>query len=248
MRARHDPAQFHDVFFRDFVADPVATIGGFYDFAGVPFTPETEKTMRDYLATNRSDRYGKFTYSTDILPRIDRIHDADLLIGLYDTWVITQEAIEGPRHVAWWTPIDHDPVTPAVAQWAQTHPTIAMSRFGQKALAAAGIDSVYIPHGIEAVYQPTPSDVRARLGVPEDAFLVMMNAANTKAPHLDRKGWQQNLRAFAIAHAHILETHDYIIGRSHTTRVADRYKDRKMRLFTGGSMPRLRASVQPWPR
>ena len=39
-------------------------------------TPETEKTMRDYLATNRSDRYGKFTYSTDILPvPVERLHD-----------------------------------------------------------------------------------------------------------------------------------------------------------------------------
>ncbi len=71
----HDP-RIHHVRYRDFVADPVATIGGFYDFAGVPFTPETEKTMRDYLATNRSDRYGKFTYSTDILPvPVERLHD-----------------------------------------------------------------------------------------------------------------------------------------------------------------------------
>ena len=71
----NDP-RIHHVRYRDFVADPVATIGGFYDFAGVPFTPETEKTMRDYLATNRSDRYGKFTYSTDILPvPVERLHD-----------------------------------------------------------------------------------------------------------------------------------------------------------------------------
>ncbi len=118
------------------------------------------------------------------------------VITLYDVWVL-RNVWEG-LPIASWTPIDHDPVTPGVAQWAKAHPTIAMSRFGQKALGTAGIDSVYIPHGIERVYRPTPSDVRARLGVPEDAFLVMMNAANTKAPHLDRKGWQQNLRAFAI--------------------------------------------------
>jgi hypothetical protein len=62
-----DP-RIHHVRYRDFVADPVATVGGFYDFAGVPFTPAAEKAMRDYLATNRSDRYGKFTYSTDVLP------------------------------------------------------------------------------------------------------------------------------------------------------------------------------------
>ena len=118
------------------------------------------------------------------------------VITLYDVWVLRNVWKGLP--VASWTPIDHDPVTPGVAEWARSHPTIAMSRFGQQALGRLGIDSVYIPHAIEPVYRPTPSDVRARMEVPEDAFLVMMNAANTKAPHLDRKGWQQNLRAFAI--------------------------------------------------
>ncbi|MET0898346.1 MAG: sulfotransferase [Mycobacterium sp.] len=63
-----DDPRIHHVRYRDFVTDPVATIGGFYDFAGLPLPAEAEKKMRDYLATNRSDRYGKFTYSTDVLP------------------------------------------------------------------------------------------------------------------------------------------------------------------------------------
>ena len=76
----HDPLvddpRIHHVRYRDFVADPVATIAGFYDFAGVRFSSETEKRMRDYLATNRSDRYGKFTYSTDVLPvAVPQLHD-----------------------------------------------------------------------------------------------------------------------------------------------------------------------------
>ena len=42
----------------------------------VPFTTETEKAMRDYLVTNRSDRYGKFTYSTDVLPvPVQELHE-----------------------------------------------------------------------------------------------------------------------------------------------------------------------------
>lgn len=63
-----DDPRIHHVRYRDFVADPVATIGGFYDFAGVPLTTTAERRMRDYLATNRSDRYGEFRYSTDVLP------------------------------------------------------------------------------------------------------------------------------------------------------------------------------------
>ncbi|CAM3553432.1 sulfotransferase [Mycobacterium frederiksbergense] len=63
-----DDPRIHHVRYRDFVTDPVATIGGFYDFAGVPLSATAEKAMRDYLVTNRGDRYGKFTYSTDVLP------------------------------------------------------------------------------------------------------------------------------------------------------------------------------------
>jgi len=71
-----DDPRIHHVRYRDFVADPVATIGGFYDFAGLPFTTATEKAMRDYLASNRSDRYGKFTYSTDVLPvPVEQLHE-----------------------------------------------------------------------------------------------------------------------------------------------------------------------------
>ena len=122
--------------------------------------------------------------------------DPGWIVTLYDVWVLGSMWKGLP--VASWTPIDHLTVPPGVAEWAKEHPTIAMSRFGQKALGAQGIDSVYIPHALERVYQPTESDVRQRLGVPEDAFLVMMNAANIKAPHLDRKGWGPNLRAFAM--------------------------------------------------
>lgn len=71
-----DDPRIHHVRYRDFVADPVATIGGFYDFAGLPFPAEAEKAMREYLVTNRSDRYGKFTYSTDVLPvPVQQLHD-----------------------------------------------------------------------------------------------------------------------------------------------------------------------------
>jgi hypothetical protein len=62
-----DPRILH-VPYREFTSDPVATIARYYDFAGVPFTTTAEANMRDYLLTNRGDRYGKFSYSTDVLP------------------------------------------------------------------------------------------------------------------------------------------------------------------------------------
>lgn len=71
-----DDPRIHHIRYRDFVADPVAAIGGFYDFAGLSLTAAAEKSMRDYLVTNRSDRYGRFTYSTDVLPvPVQQLHD-----------------------------------------------------------------------------------------------------------------------------------------------------------------------------
>ncbi len=61
-----DPRIFH-VRYRDFVADPVGTVGSFYAFCGFAMTPQAERAMRDYLERNRGDRYGKIQYSTDII-------------------------------------------------------------------------------------------------------------------------------------------------------------------------------------
>ena len=46
VRARHDPAQFHDVFFRDFVADPIATVRAIYARFGLTLDAEAERRMR----------------------------------------------------------------------------------------------------------------------------------------------------------------------------------------------------------
>lgn len=59
-----DPRILH-VRYRDFVSDPIAVIARFYDFAGLKLTQQAESAMRQYLATNRGDRYGKFHYTTD---------------------------------------------------------------------------------------------------------------------------------------------------------------------------------------
>ena len=61
-----DPRIFH-VRYTDFVSDPVGTIAQFYQFSGFEMTTEAEQAMRDYLANNKGDRYGKFHYSTDMI-------------------------------------------------------------------------------------------------------------------------------------------------------------------------------------
>ena len=62
-----DDERIHHVRYPDFVGDPVGTIRGFYERFGRPFTAAAEQAMRDYLANNKGDRYGKFHYSTDVI-------------------------------------------------------------------------------------------------------------------------------------------------------------------------------------
>jgi len=75
--AVHDPRILH-IPYTEFIADPVATVGRYYAFCGRARTGEAEASMRDYLAHNRGDRYGKFRYSTrlltDIGENLDDLH------------------------------------------------------------------------------------------------------------------------------------------------------------------------------
>jgi len=62
-----DDPRIHHVRYQDLVADPIATIRGFYEKYGVPFGPETESALRAYVRTGKADRYGKFRYSPEML-------------------------------------------------------------------------------------------------------------------------------------------------------------------------------------
>lgn len=65
-----DDPRIHHIRYLDFVRDPVGTIRGYYAFSGRVLTPQAEAAMRDYLASNKGDRYGKFQYSTKLLTDI----------------------------------------------------------------------------------------------------------------------------------------------------------------------------------
>ena len=135
-------------------------------------------------------------YSLDVIDEQVENIDPDWVITLYDTWVLIDKPIWKDRRVASWVPVDHYPPPPKVIEWCRRVNVIAMSRFGESALADAGISSTYIPHGIEKVFRPVESDLRSRMNVPDDAFLVTINQANIgNAP--PRKAWDQNIQAMA---------------------------------------------------
>ncbi len=53
-RRRYDPAQFADVDYADFVADPLGTVAGVYERFGMEVTPQARTAMEDMHAASRS--------------------------------------------------------------------------------------------------------------------------------------------------------------------------------------------------
>jgi glycosyltransferase involved in cell wall biosynthesis len=105
-------------------------------------------------------------------------------VVLFDLWPLLGVQGFAEQNLACWTPVDHDPAPPLVAKFLLEggHHAIAMSLFGQKMLANAGVSSenmTYIPHGIDlSIFNDRGKGARAAMGIPEDAFLVVTNAAN----------------------------------------------------------------------
>ena len=135
-------------------------------------------------------------YGNDVLLGHHEAWGGDWLISLYDVWVFRPHEAYASARIASWTPVDHYPVPPEVAAWCKQHLTLAMSKFGQSALKDVGINARYVPHALEKHWQPTPSTFRSEVGIPDDAFLVTINAANKGVP--PRKAWPEMLSAFAI--------------------------------------------------
>lgn len=156
---------------------------------------------------------GAELYSQDVTPLNHAHHVAsvsaqkpglkDVLVTLYDTWVLKGSKYD-ELNVASWTPIDHSPVPPAVAEWCRKPNVtpIAMSRFGQKALEAAGIESEYVPHAVDDVFTPTykinGQFTRDFMGIDSKTFVVGMNFANKAAGLVHRKAVAEAFLAFKL--------------------------------------------------
>lgn len=144
---------------------------------------------------------GDEAWGNRLLPALARHYEADLVITLMDVWVLTSKALS-ELPLACWVPVDHEPCPPRVVDFFKRTGAkpIAMSRFGERMLRDAGLSPLYAPHGVEtSVYRPRPekrTQTRARMHVPDDAFVVGMVAAN-KGNNPPRKAFPQVFRAFA---------------------------------------------------
>jgi glycosyltransferase involved in cell wall biosynthesis len=125
-----------------------------------------------------------------------------LVLSLTDVWVFETQLWK-QFNVASWVPIDHDPAPPLVAKFFRETNAVplAMSRFGQDRLSE--FDALYVPHGVDTkTLKPLDkSKVRKKIGIPEDAFVCGVVAAN-KGSSPVRKSLTETLQAFAEFRKH----------------------------------------------
>lgn len=153
------------------------------------------------------DRYSRDSVREDVTRS-----GADHVIFLYDAWVFTErmrDPFEGLPNVAGWVPVDHYPTPAALYGWLQGgHHAIAMSQFGQMCLedtakgfvvnGLAPFPVSYAPHAVDrSTYQPRDRSFREQIGVPQDAYLAGIVAANNGTSIYDRKGWGDMAHALA---------------------------------------------------
>lgn len=122
---------------------------------------------------------------------------ADLLITLMDVWVADPVGFTG-LNVAHWTPVDCEPLAAEDRKHLEATGgvPVAMSRFGHDQMKAAGLDPLYVPHGIDTEIFAPPADrdgLRASMGL-EGKFVIGINAANQDQ---SRKGFPEQFWAFS---------------------------------------------------
>lgn len=138
----------------------------------------------------------KHPYGQDVIGAHAIHAGAQAVISLLDIWVVQPENIPLPWFP--WFPIDCEPIPRNVlGSLKQATKGITISRFGQRMAKQAGVDTFYVPHGIDTkVFAPMGQpEARKMLNLPESAFIVGMVAANKGYP--PRKSFFQQIAAFA---------------------------------------------------
>lgn len=149
---------------------------------------------------------GFHPYSADILSAHTRYvaettGTPTALLTLFDCWVYKNAKVDDIPLIASWVPIDHTPAPPDVLEWCKRDNVlpIAMAKYGQRMLEAAGIESRYAPHGVDtSTFKPgatvTNTTGRQLLNIPDDAYVVGVVAANKGTAPM-RKAWGENMLA-----------------------------------------------------
>jgi glycosyltransferase involved in cell wall biosynthesis len=136
-------------------------------------------------------------FARDVLPLWYGQFGADLCITLLDVFALDPGQLQG-MNLAHWMPVDCDRLSSMDAGLLSGSPgrPVAMSRHGERAMRAAGLDPLYAPHALDMdAWSPLTDrdEGRARLGW-TGKFVVGINAANQDP---NRKGFAEQIAAFA---------------------------------------------------
>lgn len=157
----------------------------------------------DGIATYPASSSGGIDYEAMAVPA--KHFKADVIISLMDLWALPQ-GVTGGIPLAPWFPIDAEPLPPPI-RVRLTDPRIlpviapiVFSRFGERMCTDAGITPLYVPHGCDTTtYHPmNQAECRESIGLPNDAFIIGMVAANVGTP--SRKALKPQIEAFARLH------------------------------------------------
>ena len=167
---------------------PVAEIG----FWGLQGAPTTVDGIKVYPVMNHP-------YGSDAIVNHSIHYKADVVFTMQDIPTLDPNDLQRLKTWIPYLPIDHDPAPPSVLQRLNfAYKILTFSEFGRKQLEDKGFYSQLILEGTDPdIFKPLDkAEMRKKLGLPQDAFLWGMIAANKENP--PRKGFQEALDAFKL--------------------------------------------------
>lgn len=173
---------------------PVAQ-SAFWGLEGYPIeSPKGHEGIKFY--PKMGDSWG-----TDAMFHHGRDFKANVVFSMQDVWTLNPEYLSKINVWIPWVPIDKDPVPPGVLNNLKyAYKILTFSKYGQKQLEKQGFASTLILEGTDTnIFKPMDQALcRKEVGLPQDAFVFGMVAANKENP--PRKGFQEALQAFKLFH------------------------------------------------
>jgi len=126
---------------------------------------------------------------------------AHVVFSMQDIWTLNPQYLSQMRYWIPYFPVDKEPIPSNVLEKVKfAYKAITFSKFGHDTLQKEGYVSDLILEGTDTeIFKPLDQQaVRKELGIPHDAFLFVMIAANKENP--PRKGFQEAMEAFKMFH------------------------------------------------
>jgi glycosyltransferase involved in cell wall biosynthesis len=142
---------------------------------------------------------GTHPYGQDVVAAHADHFGADIVVFLLDAYTIDTRLHGDCLRAVPWFSIDHDPLPPRVkAVVAQCWQGIVYSQHAQRAAQAAGLDVLYVPHGVDTQRFSPRERLSARgvLSLSNDAFVVGMVAADRD--YASHEAFSACLEGFAL--------------------------------------------------